>query len=124
MHDAARPLVTPELVELRRCRAGRRRTRGRRRPVTDTVKEAGPSAGVTADARPLATVGDPDAAGVPRAALERALDAADEVLAEATDDAWLVEAAAAPCASSRRPENLKVTRPIDLPRIAELLLTC
>ena len=58
-----------------------------------------------------------------RAALERALDVPEEVLARATDDAWLIERAGGrvivvPAAS----ENLKVTTPLDL-RVAELLLT-
>ena len=49
------------------------------------------------------------------AALERALDVPDEVLAQATDDAWLVERAGGRVGvveSSR--ENLKVTTPHDL----------
>jgi 2-C-methyl-D-erythritol 4-phosphate cytidylyltransferase len=54
--------------------------------------------------------------------LERALDVPDEVLAQATDDAWLVERAGGRVgvvkASS---ENLKVTTPLDL-AVAEMLL--
>ena len=52
-----------------------------------------------------------------RAALERALDVPDEVLAQATDDAWLIERAGGRVGvveSSR--ENLKVTTPHDLVR--------
>jgi 2-C-methyl-D-erythritol 4-phosphate cytidylyltransferase len=54
--------------------------------------------------------------------LRRALDVPDDVLAAATDDAWLVERAGGTVRvveSSR--ENLKVTAPLDL-RLAELLL--
>jgi 2-C-methyl-D-erythritol 4-phosphate cytidylyltransferase len=57
-----------------------------------------------------------------REALERALDVPDQVLARATDDAWLVERAGGivvvvPSGS----ENLKVTTSLDL-AVAELLL--
>jgi 2-C-methyl-D-erythritol 4-phosphate cytidylyltransferase len=57
-----------------------------------------------------------------RAVLERALDVGDDVLAQATDDAWLVERAGG---SVRVVEssaaNFKITTPHDL-RVAELLL--
>ena len=79
-----------------RCARGARRDARRAiaaAPVTDTVKEAGGRRRRRAHARPLAAVGDPDAAGLPPRALERALDVPDEVLAAATDDAWLVERA-------------------------------
>ena len=57
-----------------------------------------------------------------RAALERALDVPAEILAQATDDAWLVErlggrVAIVPSGS----ENLKITTPLDL-ALAELLV--
>ena len=57
-----------------------------------------------------------------RGALERALDVPDEVLARATDDAWLVErlggrVAIVPAGG----ENLKITTPLDL-SLAELLV--
>ena len=57
-----------------------------------------------------------------RAALERALDVPAEILAQATDDAWLVErlggrVAIVPSDS----ENLKITTPLDLD-LAELLV--
>ena len=48
---------------------------------------------MVAHPRPLAPVGDPDAAGVPRDVPRRALDVDADVLAQATDDAWLVERA-------------------------------
>jgi 2-C-methyl-D-erythritol 4-phosphate cytidylyltransferase len=57
-----------------------------------------------------------------RAALERALDVPEEVLAQATDDAWLVERAGGKVIVVRASEeNLKVTAPLDL-ALAELLL--
>jgi 2-C-methyl-D-erythritol 4-phosphate cytidylyltransferase len=58
-----------------------------------------------------------------RAALERALlDAADDVLAAATDDAWLVEQAGGVVeVVESSPANLKITTPTDL-TLAELLL--
>ena len=61
--------------------------------VTDTVKEAGPDHRVTAtlDRSRLWAIQTPQA--FRRAALERALDVDDDVLAAATDDAWLVERA-------------------------------
>jgi 2-C-methyl-D-erythritol 4-phosphate cytidylyltransferase len=58
-----------------------------------------------------------------RAALERAFgDAGDELLAAATDDAWLIERVGGTVAvveSGAR--NIKVTTPTDL-KLAELLL--
>jgi 2-C-methyl-D-erythritol 4-phosphate cytidylyltransferase len=57
-----------------------------------------------------------------RAALERALDVPEEVLAEATDDAWLIERAGGKVlVVGASDENLKVTTPLDL-EVAELLL--
>jgi 2-C-methyl-D-erythritol 4-phosphate cytidylyltransferase len=58
-----------------------------------------------------------------RAALERALlDAGDELLAAATDDAWLVEQAGGVVeVVESSPANLKITTPIDL-TLAELLI--
>jgi 2-C-methyl-D-erythritol 4-phosphate cytidylyltransferase len=57
-----------------------------------------------------------------RAALERALDVPDDVLAQATDDAWLVERAGGRVrVVASGAENLKVTTPWDL-QVVELLL--
>jgi 2-C-methyl-D-erythritol 4-phosphate cytidylyltransferase len=54
--------------------------------------------------------------------LERALDVGDDVLAEATDDAWLVERMGGTVrVVESTPANLKVTTPHDL-AIAEHLL--
>jgi 2-C-methyl-D-erythritol 4-phosphate cytidylyltransferase len=54
--------------------------------------------------------------------LERALDVPDEVLTQATDDAWLIERAGGRVVVVPAPaENLKVTTALDLD-LAELLL--
>jgi 2-C-methyl-D-erythritol 4-phosphate cytidylyltransferase len=59
-----------------------------------------------------------------RAALEQALiDAPDELLAAATDDAWLIEQAGGSVrVIDAGPLNIKVTTATDL-RLAELLLS-
>ena len=58
-----------------------------------------------------------------RATLERALDVDDEVLAAATDDAWLVERGGGRVILVRSSvQNIKVTTPLDL-QLAELLAT-
>jgi 2-C-methyl-D-erythritol 4-phosphate cytidylyltransferase len=57
-----------------------------------------------------------------RAALEAALGAPEEVLAAATDDAWLVERAGGTVrVIAAPPQNRKVTTPADL-QVAELAL--
>ena len=57
-----------------------------------------------------------------RDVLERALDVGDDVLAAATDDAWLVErAGGSVVVVPAPPGNFKVTTPHDL-QVAELLL--
>ena len=57
-----------------------------------------------------------------RAALERALEVSADVLAQATDDAWLVERAGGRVVVVETgAENIKITTPLDL-RIAELVL--
>ncbi len=57
-----------------------------------------------------------------RAALERALDVPADVLAAATDDAWLVERSGARVlVVDVGGENLKVTTPLDLEMAAALL---
>ena len=123
VHDAARPLLTARLVraaldELERhdCDAVIAAA-----PVADTIKEV--SGGVvlrTLERSALWAVQTPQV--FRRAALERALSAPDDVLATATDDAWLVERAGGTVrVVAAPPENLKITTPGDL-RIAELAL--
>ena len=128
VHDAARPLVTAELV---------RRTLAvladdadadldaaiAATPVTDTIKRADEQRVVveTLARSALWAIQTPQV--FRRAALERALDVSPEVLARATDDAWLIErlggrVAIVPADAG----NLKVTTPLDL-ALAELLVT-
>jgi 2-C-methyl-D-erythritol 4-phosphate cytidylyltransferase len=126
VHDAARPLVTGELVE--RVLAALQRDADADAaiaavPVTDTIKRADTSARVVSETLPR---GELWAVQTPqvfrRAALESALAVPAEVLAQATDDAWLIERAGGRVLvvpSSER--NIKVTTPLDL-QLAELLL--
>jgi 2-C-methyl-D-erythritol 4-phosphate cytidylyltransferase len=122
VHDAARPLVTAELVDrsvaqLERwgCDAVIAAAR-----ATDTIKEAGAGGRVTAtlERSSLWAVQTPQTFRVE--ALRRAVDGAE--LDRAYDDAQLVEAIGGDVRiveSSR--DNLKITTPFDL-RVAELLL--
>jgi 2-C-methyl-D-erythritol 4-phosphate cytidylyltransferase len=125
VHDAARPLVT---VALAQATIRALETDGSldgaiaAAPMTDTIKRVGEDRVVreTLDRRELWAVQTPQV--FRRAALEQALDVPDEVLARATDDAWLIERAGGRVGvveSSR--ENLKITTPHDLV-IAEMLL--
>ena len=123
VHDAARPLVTAELVE--RCVAAV--SEGwdgaiAAAPVTDTIKEAGGGGRVrrTLDRNHLWAVQTPQAFRAE--ILARALDVPAATLASATDDAALVEAAGGSVRVIEAPaDNIKVTRPLDL-RLAEALL--
>ncbi len=146
VHDAARPLASPELV--RRSLAMLRDAQGEEgesldaaiaaAPVADTIKRVGVAPGgvqsggtgltydgasvvvETLDRSALWAVQTPQV--FRRGALQRALDVPGEILAQATDDAWLVErlggrVAIVPSGS----ENLKITTPLDL-ALAELLI--
>jgi 2-C-methyl-D-erythritol 4-phosphate cytidylyltransferase len=114
VHDAARPLVTVELV--RRCLDALEGYDGAIAaiPVTDTVKEVEDGRVVrTPDRHRLWAVQTPQ---VFRA------DALRQAGGDATDDAALVEAAGGTVrVVEGSPENLKVTRQLDL-RVAEMLL--
>jgi 2-C-methyl-D-erythritol 4-phosphate cytidylyltransferase len=122
VHDAARPLVTTELVT--RCLDALEGFEGAiaAARVTDTVKEAGEDGRITRtlDRSALWAIQTPQ---VFRAdVLRRALDVDDAVLAAATDDASLVEAAGGSVrVVESPPENFKVTTRADL-QLAELLL--
>ena len=124
VHDAARPLVTRDLLD--RCLAALHDGRSdgviAAAPVIDTVKEADRDGRVvrTLDRSLLWTVQTPQ---VFRAeVLRRALDLDESQLAEATDDASLVEAAGGSVTVVEAPrENLKVTTAFDL-MVAESLL--
>jgi len=123
VHDAARPLLTEELV--RRCvdalGAGVDGAIAAA-PVTDTIKHTDGQGRVvsTLERSALWAVQTPQ---VFRAdALRRALDADTATLAGATDDASLVEAAGGRVhVVDARIENFKVTTPLDL-RMAEAVL--
>jgi 2-C-methyl-D-erythritol 4-phosphate cytidylyltransferase len=123
VHDAARPLLTPDLV--RACIDALSGVDGAiaAAPMTDTVKEADGSGRVVAtlDRSVLWRIQTPQ---VFRAdVLRAALDVPDDALAAATDDAALVEAAGGVVRVVEAPaENIKVTRPVDL-RLAEMLLS-
>lgn len=124
VHDAARPLVTPEIFEaaLRELESSGCDAVIAAAPVTDTIKEASPDGQVvrTLDRSALWSVQTPQV--FRRAALERALAASDDVLAAATDDAWLVERAGGSVRIVAAPrENMKITTPGDL-HVAELAL--
>jgi 2-C-methyl-D-erythritol 4-phosphate cytidylyltransferase len=121
VHDAARPLAATDLLELAGSDADAVIAA---MPVSDTIKEVaddGRTVARTLDRGRLWAVQTPQV--FRRAALERALlDAPDELLASATDDAWLVEQAGGRVrVVVSGPENLKVTTLTDL-RLAEMLL--
>ena len=122
VHDAARPLVTPETFTATLAALADADCAIAAAPVPDTIKEAGDDRVVTAtlDRSRLWAIQTPQA--FRRAALERALAQPDEVVAQATDDAWLVERTGGTVrVVESTPANFKVTTPHDL-RIAELLL--
>jgi 2-C-methyl-D-erythritol 4-phosphate cytidylyltransferase len=125
VHDAARPLLTAELIHAALAAVAREGVDAAvaAAPVTDTIKQADPAGRVlrTLDRAGLWAVQTPQV--FRRAVLERALDVPDGVLAEATDDAWLVERAGGMVVVvPAPPENLKVTTPLDL-TLAELLVS-
>jgi 2-C-methyl-D-erythritol 4-phosphate cytidylyltransferase len=138
VHDAARPLVTGELVdELVTSLAGRPDAAGviAAAPLTDTVKRAREPR--TASGKPHARGGPTVAQTVSRdhlwaaqtpqvfrtGALREAFDADPQRVAAATDEAMLVEKAGGKVLIHPSPaENLKVTTPLGL-RIAEMLLS-
>jgi 2-C-methyl-D-erythritol 4-phosphate cytidylyltransferase len=125
VHDAARPLLTPAIV--RQVLAALADDADAdaaiaAAPVTDTIKRLADDGGVaeTLDRAGLWAVQTPQA--FRREALEHALAQPAGVLAEATDDAWLIERAGGRViVSSVAGENLKVTTPLDLEIAGELL---
>ncbi|HEU4462155.1 MAG TPA: 2-C-methyl-D-erythritol 4-phosphate cytidylyltransferase [Solirubrobacterales bacterium] len=138
IHDGARPLLTPELVEaLVADLAANPEAAGviAAAPITDTVKRAIGSAKGQSDVqstldRPLAIERTEDRSAlwgaqtpqVFRTEALRAALAASERPDEATDEAMLVEwNGGAVLIHPVEGENLKVTTPLDL-RVAELVL--
>jgi len=142
IHDAARPLLTPELVEgVVATLAADREAAGAiaATPVTDTIKRAPAAPGMLAGSptssgdnppRSIAETvdrGELWAAQTPQVfrveALRRALAADPAAVEAATDEAMPIEAAGGRVLiHPSPPENLKVTTPLDL-RLAELLLS-
>ena len=125
VHDAARPLLSAELAEkVIAALEGAEDADAAIAavPVTDTVKRVYATGAVaeTLDRSLLWAVQTPQV--FRREALQRALDVPAEELAQATDDAWLIERRGGRVIVVRASEeNLKVTTPLDL-RVAELLL--
>jgi 2-C-methyl-D-erythritol 4-phosphate cytidylyltransferase len=130
VHDAARPLVTPELIDELVAKLLDRPDAAAviaAAPITDTIKRsAEPRPGDAYDVAETMNRDELWAAQTPQvfrtAALREALDTEPGRIAAATDDAMLVEQAGGRVLlHPSSPENLKVTTPLDL-RVAELLL--
>jgi 2-C-methyl-D-erythritol 4-phosphate cytidylyltransferase len=123
VHDAARPLVTPEII--RAVLAGLDEDADAAiaaARVTDTIKQddGTPTVARTLDRAGLWAIQTPQV--FRRDVLERALAQPHEILAAATDDASLVETMGGTVRLVESPrENLKITTPDDL-RLAESLL--
>jgi 2-C-methyl-D-erythritol 4-phosphate cytidylyltransferase len=140
IHDAARPLVTPKLIDdVVTALVADSDAAGAiaATPVTDTIKRAAPGTkGAFSmsdmENRPLVIEETLDrgalwAAQTPQvfrvAALREALAGDPGRVAAATDEAMLIEAAGGKVLIHPSPaENFKVTTPLDL-RLAELLLS-
>jgi 2-C-methyl-D-erythritol 4-phosphate cytidylyltransferase len=122
VHDAARPMVTREHFTTTLAALADADCAIAAAPVTDTIKQAGADRLVTGtlDRKLLWAIQTPQA--FRRPALERALAVPDEVLDQATDDAWLVERTGGSVrVVESTPANFKVTTPHDL-RLADHLL--
>jgi 2-C-methyl-D-erythritol 4-phosphate cytidylyltransferase len=122
VHDAARPLVTPELLDRCIVQLGRWACDGvvAAARAADTIKEADAGGRVlaTLERSRLWAVQTPQAFRAQ--ALARALEEGD--LGRAYDDAQLVEAAGGDVRIVEAPrQNLKITTTLDLRIAAELL---
>jgi 2-C-methyl-D-erythritol 4-phosphate cytidylyltransferase len=127
VHDAARPLATRQVFERTLAYLEHSGADGviAAAPVSDTVKEVGEEDDIvtqTLDRTRLWAVQTPQV--FRRVTLERALsEASDELLANATDDAWLIERGGGVVrVLDPGGHNFKVTTPDDLD-LAELLLS-
>jgi 2-C-methyl-D-erythritol 4-phosphate cytidylyltransferase len=126
VHDAARPLAPASLfgralVQLEESGADAVIAAA---PVSDTIKQVGAdrrTVQATLDRTRLWVVQTPQV--FRRSTLERVLlGASRELLAAATDDAWLIERAGGTVqVVESAPANIKITTPTDL-RLAELLI--
>lgn len=125
VHDAARPLVTPTLIEALLARlAADPGAAGAiaAAPVTDTIKRASGDPPVITHTEDRTELWAAQTPQVFRAEGLRDAHAAAADPAAATDDAMLVEAVGGRVLiEPAGPRNLKVTTPTDL-RLAELLL--
>jgi 2-C-methyl-D-erythritol 4-phosphate cytidylyltransferase len=124
VHDAARPLLTAELVSETLATLAADHDLDAviaATPVADTIKRVSDGTVTqTLERSELWAIQTPQV--FRRAALERALDVPEEVLAQASDDAWLIERLGGRVAvHHNRSENLKVTTAVDL-ELAGLLL--
>ncbi len=122
VHDAARPLVQPQLFRQVLAALDHADAAIAAAPVTDTIKEADQDGVVdrTLDRSRLWAIQTPQA--FRRDVLERALGLSDAALAAATDDASLVESFGGEVRLvPTTPQNFKVTTPEDL-HLAELIL--
>jgi 2-C-methyl-D-erythritol 4-phosphate cytidylyltransferase len=123
VHDAARPLVSPDLVRRVAEAAERDGAAAPAISVSDSVHRAGPDGRLveSVEREPLRTVQTPQAARI--ALLRRAYAHAEEHgLATTTDEVTLLLAAGLPVtAVPGDPRNVKITVPADLTRAAELL---
>lgn len=124
VHDAARPLVSPELAERVIDAAMADGVDGAlaAAPVTDTIKRVDAEFAVaqTLDRASLWAAQTPQV--FRRATLERALEVPEALLAQATDDAWLVERVGGRVVVvPGTAENIKVTTLRDLELAAATL---
>jgi 2-C-methyl-D-erythritol 4-phosphate cytidylyltransferase len=128
VHDAARPLAGAELfTQALQALADAPEADAviAAAPVTDTIKEVAADGHTVARTLPRSQLWAVQTPQVfRRAALERVLNEGDEaLLAQATDDAWLIERDGGTVhVLASDPGNLKITTPHDL-RVAELLLS-
>jgi 2-C-methyl-D-erythritol 4-phosphate cytidylyltransferase len=122
IHDAARPFVSPAVVEAVIAAAATHGAAIVARPATDTVKRVHPD-GWIESTPPREHTWLAETPQVFRADLIRAAHARADAADRATDDAVLVERLGARVYVVRgNPENRKITTPDDL-RWAEWLLT-
>lgn len=125
VHDAARPLARPQLFEDALAELAGSGADGvvAAAPVPDTIKEVGTDGATiirTLERRTLWAIQTPQV--FRRAALEAALSQPDDVLRQATDDAWLIERAGGVVrVLPNAHPNVKVTTAVEL-RLAESLL--
>jgi 2-C-methyl-D-erythritol 4-phosphate cytidylyltransferase len=125
VHDAARPLLTAEIARTTLAALEQNTDASAAiaaAPVTDTIKRVDDRGGVheTLERGRLWAVQTPQV--FRRDVLERALDVSPDVLAAATDDAWLIERLGERVVvADVKAENMKVTRPLDLEIAARLL---